>query len=82
MNCSGGSSAMGVIDEREPASMGPEVGVALRLELWGEERFTPEKVRFGRGGGGMYEEGIFRCWLGGKLYEAFRRISAGECCSY
>jgi len=46
MNCSGGSSAMGVIDEREPASMGPEVGLDLWLEL-GEERFTPEKVRFG-----------------------------------
>ena len=74
MNCSGGSSAMGVIDEREPASMGPEVGVGFRLELCGEERFTPEKVRFGRGGDGMYEEGIFRCWLEERLYEA-RRMS-------
>lgn len=67
MNWRGGSSAMGVIDEREPASMGPE---DLRLELRGEERFTPEKVRFGRGGGGMYEADIVGFLLEKKLYEA------------
>lgn len=49
---------MGVMVERELASMGPASGANFRVELCGEEMFTPEKVRLGRGGGGMCDEGI------------------------